>query len=86
MATLRSFKQACPTSIYLLLFLLFFLAVRALVGDYLLVRGPSGGKLGNARQPLEGSLFVGYFVPDLILFCVLGVFPLLALWLNPLGH
>jgi hypothetical protein len=79
-------KQTHPISVYVLMFLLLFLAVNALYGGYSLIADPSGGSLGMPVSLLSGSPFVDYFIPGLILFGVLGVFPLLvlvALWFKP---
>lgn len=72
--------QTRPPSVYLLVFLLLFLSVNALVGGGLLVADPSGGLMGMPVSLLGGSPFADYLVPGVVLFGVLGVLPVGAVW------
>jgi hypothetical protein len=60
-----------------------FLSVGALAGGGALMLGPRGEIIPLPVLALRGSPFETYFVPGLILFCVLGLGPLaaaLAVW------
>lgn len=75
-----------PASVYALCALLLLLSVNALIGGYLLITDPTGGSLGMPVTLLAASPFRDYFVPGLILFTILGLYPLaalVALWLKP---
>jgi hypothetical protein len=58
-----------------------FLSIGALGGGAALMVGPRGEILPLPLSVLEGSAFNTYFVPGLILFCVLGLGPLAAAFL-----
>ena len=75
-----------PGVVYLLMALLFFLGTTALLGGYGLMANPSGEALGMSATWLAGTPFRSYFLPGLVLFFVLGVMPLVAvyvLWTKP---
>ncbi|ADI14904.1 hypothetical protein [Truepera radiovictrix] len=72
--------KARPASVYVLMALLLLLSANALFGGYSLLADPSGGGLGMPVSLLEGSLFADFLIPGLILFSVLGLFPLLIIW------
>jgi hypothetical protein len=55
-----------------------FLSVGALGGGGALMLGPRGEIIPLPLSALKGSPFETYFAPGLILFCVLGLGPLVA--------
>jgi len=68
------------------LFLEIFLSVGALGGGGALMFGARGEIIPLPVSALKGSPFETYFVPGLILFCVLGLGPLAAALLALLRH
>jgi hypothetical protein len=71
-------KQTRPFSVYVLMVLLLFLGVSAIYGGYNLIVDPSGGQLHMPSSWIETTPFQNYLIPGLILFSVLGVFPLIV--------
>lgn len=69
-----------PKSEYALLLLLVFQGVSALYGGAALVWDPTGGLLGMPPALLDESPFETFLLPGLLLFSMLGVFPLVAFW------
>ncbi len=63
-----------------------FLSVGALGGGAALMVGPRGEIIPLPLSALSGSPFKTYFVPGLVLFCVLGFCPLVAARLAWLRH
>jgi hypothetical protein len=85
-AGLQQSREAKPASVYLLIALLLLLAVGALYGGAALIADPAGGLLGMPLALLAGSPFRDYLLPGIILFGLLGVFPIavaLGLWFRP---
>jgi hypothetical protein len=60
--------------------LLIFQGASALFGGAGLIFDPSGGAVQMPLSLLEKSFFSNYLIPGLILFVVLGVFPLFILY------
>lgn len=82
----QTVKQKRPSSLYLLMALLVFLGISAIYGGYNLIADPSGNQLQLPSGWLELTPFPNYLIPGLILFSVLGVFPLVVtvlLFLKP---
>lgn len=71
-------KRTRPVALYLLLAGLLFQGLSGLAGGAGLVADPSGRLLQMPQGLLEGAPFEDYLIPGLILFSVLGVFPLVA--------
>ena len=65
-----------PFSVYLLAFLLFFLALGGFFGGINLVLYPSGESLSMPVSYLQHSPFEDYLIPGLILLFLMGVLPL----------
>lgn len=63
---------------YLLLAALIFQGLSGLAGGFGLIADPTGASIGLPIEWLEGSPFGDYLIPGVILFVVLGIFPLLA--------
>lgn len=62
-------------------FLLGFLGLSAIGGGAALIISPSGELLGGLPLSiLKNSPFIDFLIPGIILFIVLGVFPILVLW------
>jgi hypothetical protein len=83
---LQQSREARPASVHVLMVLLLLLAVGALYGGAALIVDPAGGLLGMPVTLLAGSPFRDYLLPGIILFGLLGVFPVavaLGLWFRP---
>ena len=79
-------RTSTPRTATILLGLLLFQGVSALIGGSVLILDPSGGIIGMSTAALQGSPFANYLIPGLILFCVLGVLPMITaygLWRRP---
>lgn len=63
----------------ILIFLLSFLSVSALTGGACLIISPDGKLLKMPLELLNGSVFSSFLIPGIILFVVLGLFPMLPL-------
>lgn len=59
-----------------LIFLLAFLGLGALAGGVVLILAPNGDLIDMPVNILEKSPFTNFFIPGLILFLILGLFPL----------
>jgi hypothetical protein len=82
----RAVRQGRPVALYLLILVLLVLSVGALYGGYHLITDSSGGKMGLPVSWLERTGFPDYLIPGLILFTMLGVLPLITvflLWFRP---
>ncbi len=64
-------------SIYLLIVFVFIQALSGLIGGTWLLADPSGGKIGLPAAWLESSPFPDYLIPGIILFTILGIYPLM---------
>jgi hypothetical protein len=70
---------------YLVLFLIAFQALSGLYGGSYLLLDPTGQSLNMPLSLLKHSPFRDYFIPGLILFLVLGLFPVIVyygLWIG----
>ena len=75
-----------PAILWVLVALLVLLSVGALGGGLVLIAGPDGSILGVPSELLASTPFSSYLGPGLLLFSVLGVYPLVvayALWARP---
>jgi hypothetical protein len=68
-----------PFEIYILCFLLLFLSLGALYGGGSLIISPDGSLLQMDKSWLDLIPFSNFLVPGIILFALLGIFPLVAL-------
>jgi hypothetical protein len=85
-ARLQQSREARPASVFLLIVLLLLLAIGAIYGGVALIADPTGGLLGMPVTLLAGRPFPDYLLPGIILFGLLGVFPVavaLGLWFRP---
>lgn len=73
-------KSGKPTGIKFLIGLLLFQGISGLSGGIGLILDTSGESLQIPLIWLEGSIFNSYLIPGIILFFVLGVFPLIVLY------
>lgn len=71
-------RQTRPFTVYVLMFLLLFLGISAIYGGYNLIADPSGQQIQIPNGWLELTPFQNYLIPGIILFTVLGVFPLIV--------
>lgn len=74
----QTVKQTRPFTVYLLMALLVFLVLNSLAGGIGLMGDPSGKTIGFPQGWLDYTPFDSFFIPGLILFTVLGIFPLLV--------
>ncbi len=83
---MQTMQQVRPAALYGLIGVLLFVSLGAFYGGYSLVSDPSGSQMGIRLEWLWRTGFSDYFVPGLILLIVLGVLPLIAvflLWFKP---
>ena len=73
-------KTRKPFALNILLFLLLFLSLGALFGGGALMLDPTGELLQMPVTMLKGSPFNDFLIPGLILFTILGIFPLLIFY------
>jgi hypothetical protein len=66
--------------VYLLIFLVAVEAIGALYGGYNLMNDPSGESIKLPIKLLDGSIFPNYMIPGIILFLLLGFFPLFLVY------
>ena len=71
-------KAIQSTTRNVLLFLLIFLGMGAIFGGSVFILSPSGGFFGMPLSMLDGSPFIDFLIPGIILFTVLGVFPIIV--------
>ena len=74
----RTNRQTVPSIAWFVATLDVLLGLGALFGGAALALGPDGHLLGMKTSLLAGSPFTDYLVPGVILFLVMGVFPLVA--------
>ena len=68
-------RDRAPVGFYILEVLIFFQAASGLLGGGALMLDPTGSVLQMPLELLASSPFSDYFIPAVILFLVLGVFP-----------
>ncbi len=78
MSKSRAKSDRRSVTAYLLLAALIFQGLSGLAGGFGLMADPTGASIGLPIEWLEGSPFGDYLIPGVILFAVLGVFPLAA--------
>lgn len=61
-----------------LLILVAFQGLSGLAGEFGLISDPTGEALGIPLEWLDNTLFETYFIPGVILFIVLGIFPMIC--------
>lgn len=69
-------KQERPVLVKLLIACIIFQGISGLFGGLGLILDPTGKTLNIPLSWLDGSPFTNYLIPGLILFFVLGVFPI----------
>jgi hypothetical protein len=75
-----------PKAVWLLIVLLFLLALGALPSGVLMMAAPDGSFMNMPLSMLQYSPFSSFFIPGLILFTLMGVYPLAvaySLWRQP---
>lgn len=70
-------KNSKPFSCKFLIFMHLILGIGAVFGGSVLIIDPSGGIIKMPVSLLENSPFDNFLIPGMILFIVLGVFPLI---------
>lgn len=76
-----SLKPHKPGVWYALLALLLLEGIMALMGGYKLIKDPSGALVGMPIDILAHSPFSNFLIPGIVLFSLLGVFPLVVVFL-----
>jgi hypothetical protein len=69
-------KKKLPLPVRLLLILMFLMGVGALISGAILFFAPDGRLLEWTVEKLKGTPFPEYFMPGLILFLFIGLFPI----------
>lgn len=72
-------KQKKPFMCYVLIVLQTLLGIGALAGGFGFIMSPSGDALGIPVSVLKYSPFSNFLIPGIILFIMLGVFPLIVM-------
>lgn len=72
--------QNRPVALRLLMACLLFLGISAIGGGGQFLLDPTGDTIGMPVDVLAGSPFADFLVPGMILFTVLGLFPLVVLY------
>ena len=67
-----------PWPVYVLLLLLIFLGISGGGGGIALIVKPDGSIMQMPVSVLKGSFFTDFLIPGIILFLILGIFPLLT--------
>ena len=70
-----------PWTLYVLLALLLFQGLGAIGGGIVLMISPDGSMLHMPASILHGSPFSSFLIPGLILFLILGVFPVFTFFI-----
>jgi len=68
-------REKLPPVVMLLFDLLLFLGVGGFAGGAALLLGPDGHIMGFAPDLLKGTPFTNYFIPGLLLFLFVGIYP-----------
>jgi len=63
-----------------LIFILAFLGLGAVGGGGVLIFSPSGEMMGMPLSAIDGSPFTSFLIPGILLFSLLGIFPLLTIY------
>jgi hypothetical protein len=71
-------KSQKPIPVTVLIVSVFFQALSGLGGGVFLIADPTGGTLNLPLSFLRNSPFPDYLIPGIILFTVLGVYPLIV--------
>ncbi|MFC7130517.1 hypothetical protein [Haloferax chudinovii] len=79
MGTFTESKER-PLALWALIATIGVLGVSGIAGGGQFILAPSGRLIGISPALLVGSPFESYLVPGLILFSILGVFPLVVVW------
>jgi hypothetical protein len=75
----KAMKYA-PAEVYLLSLLHFCIGISAFAGGASLMLAPDGSLLGLKTELLKHSPFANYFIPGLVLFFLMGIFPSVILF------
>ncbi len=67
-----------PVAAWVLIVLLLFIGVGAVISGAMLFLAPDGHLMQWSTNDLAGTPFPNYLIPGIILFSLIGIFPLLA--------
>ena len=76
-------SKSRPVNVYILMGSIVFQGLSGLLGGIRLVLDPTGESIQIPLSWLAGSPFDDYLIPGLILFFVLGIFPLVVFFNMP---
>jgi len=68
-------KVKKPIPIYFLIFIIFFMAISGIFGGMTFIISPSGELISMPIDILIGSPFNSFFLPGIILFIIIGIYP-----------
>lgn len=77
---MHEIQRKRPVGLYLLMLVLLFQGLSGVAGGIGLISDPSGSTIKIPVEWLQGSPFNDYLIPGIILFTVLGIFPLAVLF------
>ncbi|VVB78432.1 Uncharacterised protein [uncultured archaeon] len=69
-----------PLVLYFLIILILFVSVCGIFGGWNLIKDPTGKSLQFPDNYLKNTIFQDYFFPGIILFTIIGIFPLLIIY------
>lgn len=79
-------SQSLPTSVWILIALQFLLGLGALAGGGCFILAPDGSIMHMPLSMISSSPFTSFLIPGIILFTLVGVYPILvtySLWKMP---
>jgi hypothetical protein len=73
-------KNKTSYSLYILMALILFQGISGLFGGIALIIDPTGELLQMPLSMLDGSPFDTFLIPGIILFLILGIFPMIVFY------
>lgn len=73
-------KPSRPPELWLLIVSLVFIGIVGAISGALFILSPDGQLMGMSPDFLTGSPFKNFLVPGIILFLLIGAFPLIGAW------
>jgi len=69
-----------PVGVYFIILIVLFVSISAIFGGFSLIKDPTGNLIQFPNNYLKNTFFGNYLIPGLILFLVLGIFPLFLVY------